>query len=131
MVVALLALFFSLTGTAVGAAIVAKARFALNAGKLQGKTAAQVAAMPSPAASARALVSVATREFFALPGEGTIEPVSCSAGRAVGARWQLVRGGQAVPVSIEETSETTWRFEIRNLRADGPASGTIYLICVR
>lgn len=130
MVVALLALFFSLTGTAVGAAIVAKARFALNAGKLQGKSAAQVAAMPGPASSVRGLVSVASREFFALPGSGTTEPVSCSSGRAVGVRLQAVGGGQAVPISIEETSETTWRVEILNLRGDGPARGTIVLTCV-
>jgi hypothetical protein len=38
MVIALLALFFSLTGSGLAAAVVAKARFALNAGKLQGKT---------------------------------------------------------------------------------------------
>ena len=49
LVVAVLALFVSLSGTAVAAGVVPmakKALFANNAGKLQGKTLQQVAALP-------------------------------------------------------------------------------------
>ena len=62
-VLASIALFVALTGTAVAAGIVAKAKFALNAGKLQGNTAAQVAALPGPASSAASLVTVKSSAF--------------------------------------------------------------------
>ena len=53
MVVAMLALLVALSGTAVAAGIVPKAKVALNSLKLQGKTAAQVAALaPAPTTSA-------------------------------------------------------------------------------
>ncbi len=49
MVVAMLALLVALSGTAVAAGIVPKAKVALNSLKLQGKTAVQVAALaPAP-----------------------------------------------------------------------------------
>ena len=46
MVLAAIALFVALTGTAVAAGIVANAKLPLNAGKLQGSTAAQLAEAP-------------------------------------------------------------------------------------
>jgi hypothetical protein len=73
LVVALIALFVSLSGTAIAAKPVARALFANNAGKLQGSTRAQViasaaaAVKPTPVTSVRGLVSVSSREFFALP----------------------------------------------------------------
>ena len=136
MVVALIALFVSLSGTAMAAKPVARALFANNAGKLQGSTRAQVIAqavraVPAPqVTSVRGLVSVVNHEFFALPGSGTTEPVSCTNGRAISAYWTTVGDGEGVPVSITPTSETTWRFHVKNLRADGPARGTISLVCL-
>ena len=137
MVVASIALFVALTSTAVAQGpVVRRALFANNAGKLQGSTRAQVIAqavraVPAPqVTSVRGLVSVVNREFFALPGSGTTEPVSCSSGRAISAYWTTVGDGEGVPVSITPTSETTWRFHIKNLRADGPARGTISLVCL-
>jgi hypothetical protein len=132
LIVASIALLVATTGTAVAATpVVKRALFANNAGKLQGRTAAQVAAMPGPAASARSLVGIQGREFFALSGSGTTESITCGSGRAVGLRWETLGGGLAVPTSIQETSETTWRVEFLNLRADGPARGTAYLVCLR
>jgi hypothetical protein len=132
LVVACVALVVASTGTAVAATpVVKRALFANNAGKLQGRTAAQIAALPGPAASARALVAVASREFLALPGSGTREPVTCPSGRAIGLRWETVGGGRAAPISIQETSETTWTVEMQNLREDGPARGTLFLTCLR
>ena len=137
MVVASIALFVALTSTAVAQGpVVRRALFANNAGKLQGSTRAQVVAqavraVPAPqVTSVRGLVSVVNREFFATPGSGTTEPVSCTSGRAISAYWTTVGDGEGVPVSITPTSETTWRFIIKNLRADGPARGTISLVCL-
>jgi len=136
MVVALIALFVSLSGTALAAKPVARALFANNAGKLQGSTRAQVVAQaaaavkPAPVTSVRGLVSTASREFFANPGSGTTEPVSCTSGRAISAYWTTVADGEGVPVTITPTNESTWSFIIKNLRADGPARGTITLVCL-
>ena len=136
MVVALIALFVSLSGTAVAAKPVARALFANNAGKLQGRTRAQVvaqaaaAARPTPVTSVRGLVSVVNREFFALPGSGTTETVSCTSGRAISSYWTTVGDGEGVPINITPTSESSWRFVMKNLRPDGPARGTISLVCL-
>ena len=54
LVVAVIALFVALSGTAVAAGVVPMAKralFANNAGKLQGKSARQLAALPGPATS--------------------------------------------------------------------------------
>jgi hypothetical protein len=136
MVVALMALFVSLSGTAIAAKPVARALFANNAGKLQGKTRAQVVAdavaavRPPEVTSVRGLVSAANREFFALPGSGTTETVSCTAGRAISVYWTTTGEGAAVPTNITPTSESSWRVIMSNLRTDGPARGTITLVCL-
>jgi hypothetical protein len=136
MVVALIALFVSLSGTALAAKPVARALFANNAGKLQGSTRAQViasaaaAVKPTPVTSVRGLVSVANAEFFALPGSGTTETVSCTSGRAISVYWTTTGDGAAVPTNVTPTSESSWRIVMANLRTDGPARGTVSLVCV-
>ena len=137
MVVALIALFVSLTSTAVAQGpVVRRALFANNAGKLQGSTRAQVIAqavrsVPAPqVGSVRGLVSTATREFFALPGSGTTESVSCATGRAISAYWTTVGDSEGIPVNIKPVNESTWRFVIKNLRVDGPARGTLSVVCL-
>jgi hypothetical protein len=136
MVVALIALFVALTSTAVAQPVVRRALFANNAGKLQGSTRAQVVAQavravpPAQVTSVRGLVSVVNREFFAVPGSGTTESVSCTTGRAISAYWTTVADGEGVQVSITPTNESTWRFIVKNLRADGPARGTLSLVCL-
>lgn len=70
-VLASIALFVSLSGTAIAAGAVPlakKALFANNAGKLQGKTAEQVAAIPGPATS---LNGKSADEIAATPGPAT------------------------------------------------------------
>jgi hypothetical protein len=66
MVVALVALFVSLSGTAVAAGVplAKRALFASNSGKLQGRTARQVAAMPGPATDLQGLLP---QEIAAMP----------------------------------------------------------------
>jgi hypothetical protein len=126
MVVALLALFIALGGTAT-AAVVAKARFALNAGKLQGKTAAQVAAM-----AGGPNVTLVPKEFR-IPPEGQLQvDVPCPAGaRAIGGAWAVDLNGIATPLQNAPLSASVWRFDLRNLRGDGPAVGTAYAVCLR
>ena len=136
MVVAAIALFISLTSTAVAARPVARALFANNAGKLQGKTRAQVVAdavaavRPPAVTTVRGLVSSASREFLALPGSGTTETVTCTSGRAISVYWTTTGDGAAVPTNITPTSESAWRVIVTNLRTDGPARGTITLVCL-
>lgn len=153
MVVALLALFVALGGTAVAAGVVPLAKRALyanNAGKLQGKTAAQVAAlpspaialdgksaaeiaaMPSPAVSAAGLVTVASRPFtIGKDAEGDY-PVSCPAGTSVlsaGQTW--VSADAAVIVTDSRpTSATTWALYMINLSETSPAAGMLYAVCL-
>lgn len=70
-VIASIALLISLSGTAIAAGAVPlakKALFANNAGKLQGKTAAQVAAITGPADT---LNGKTADEIAATPGPGT------------------------------------------------------------
>jgi hypothetical protein len=68
LVVALVALFVALSGTAVAAGVVPVARFAANAGKLQGKSAAQVARIAGPA---NTLSGKTADEIAAMPGPAT------------------------------------------------------------
>jgi hypothetical protein len=136
MVVALIALFVSLSGTAMAAKPVARALFANNAGKLQGSTRAQViaaaaaAVKPPTVTSVRGLVSVSSKEFFVLGGEAATETVSCTSGRVISGFWTTTLGGRATAGNITPTSETTWSFEMVNLRADGPARGTLSVVCL-
>jgi hypothetical protein len=136
LVVAVIALFVTLSGTAVAARPVARALFANNAGKLQGRTRVQVVAeavaavRPPAVTSVRGLVSSVNREFFALPGSGTTETVACTSGRAISVYWTTTGNGAAVPSNITPVSESSWRVIISNLRTDGPAQGTLTLVCI-
>jgi hypothetical protein len=129
--VAALALFITLGGTAFAAEkIVARAKFALNAGKLQGKTAAQVAAMARPTPPAPPLAfSTAQQEFrVGVAGRATMN-VSCGSRRAIGGAWNT--SGESI-ISVTQhygLDPSTWRFEIVNQRGDGPAVGNVIAIC--
>ena len=130
LVVAALALFIALGGTAFAAEkIVARAKFALNAGKLQGKTAAQVAAMARPTPAPQLSFSTAQQEFrIGVEGRATMN-VSCGSRRAIGGAWNT--SGESI-ISVTQhygLDASTWRFEIVNQRGDGPAVGNVIAIC--
>jgi hypothetical protein len=91
---------------------------------------AAAAVKPAPISSVRGLVSVVSREFFALPGSGTTETVSCTSGQAISAYWTTTGDGAAVPINITPTSESSWRFVVQNLRGDGPARDTLSIVCL-
>jgi hypothetical protein len=132
LVVAVAALFVSLAGTAVAATpIVKRALLANNALKLQGRTAAQVAALPGPASSIRGLVDVAAAEFRIGPSDSATLAVRCADGRRAITGGVSTTGGSRVLASTSYASaEGTWSFELFNVRADGPAVGNAYAVCV-
>jgi hypothetical protein len=132
LVVACIALFFALGGTAIAAApTVKRALFANNAGKLQGKTAAQVAALPGPASRAAGLVSTKSAPFSLNPNEERYFTVPCAQGE------KAISGGFTSPnvVLAGDTLPTTdgggWQIYLVNLSASQAAAGTVQAVCIR
>ena len=130
MVIAIVALFVALGGTAVAAGIVPKAKVALNALKLQGKTAAQVAAQPGPASSAAGLVATRTVSFsIAVNGVQQVTP-ACQSGE------KAISGGYTSAGAVLEfqtapsTDGASWQMGLVNI-GDSSASGTGYAVCVK
>lgn len=142
MVVALIALFVALGGTAVAASpIVKRALLADNALKLSGKpltavvqqAAADGAKLPGPASTAAGLVTTVTAPWSANPGQGSDFTVTCEAGqKAVGGGFEDPIGW-AHPWDSRPTSDGSgWRLYVGVGRdAPGPQSGTLYAVCVK
>jgi hypothetical protein len=136
LVVALIALFVSLSGTAVAASpIVKRALFADNAGKLKGKTPTQLiqqaAQLPGPASSAAGLVTIKTASFSLAPNGEADVIVACDGGqRAVGGGFD-----SAGPVLNFDTrpvnNGAAWAMYVVNLHETNAASGTGYAVCLR
>jgi hypothetical protein len=134
LVVALIALFVALSGTAVAAGVAPMAKralFANNAGKLQGKTAAQVAAMPGPATAVSSLVSTASAPFSLGPDAEQDVTVPCPAGT------KAISGGFTTPNSVfsmdtrPSANGAGWRLYLINLSSTEAASGTAQAICLK
>lgn len=134
LVIAVIALFVSLSGTAVAAGVVPLAKRALtanNAQKLQGKTARQVASLPGPASSAAALIAPATAPFALAASEEKEFSVQCQAGS------KAISGGftTANAVIAADTHPSTdggsWAVYLINLSTTQPAAGAAYAMCVR
>ncbi|MFL5931794.1 MAG: hypothetical protein ACJ75P_11095 [Gaiellaceae bacterium] len=152
LVIAIVALFVSLSGTAVAAGVVPMAKralFANNAGKLQGKTARQIAGIPgpasslegqtadeiaeipSPASTASSLVTSGSAPFALVPGEEKDFSAGCPSGS------KAVSGGFTSPNAvISADSRPTadgngWTLYLMNLSASGSASGNVQVICLR
>ncbi len=139
MVVALVALFFSLGGAAVAVtAIVPLAKRALvadNARKLDGKTRAQIvaqaAAVPHPTSSAAGLVSVKSRDVVLTGGAKGYFDIDCDSGQ------RAVSGGIAYQSgddlwwwdTLPTDDGTGWRIWIDN-RAISSATARIYVVCL-
>jgi len=133
MVVALVALFVALGGTALATsdAIVAKAKLSLNSLKLQGKSAAQVAAIPGPASSAAGLVAVRTVSFSI--GAGGVQQVSaaCQSGeKVVGGGY--TSGDVVLSASSAPSADgSSWQMILVNIDTSAGASGTGYATCIK
>jgi hypothetical protein len=132
LVISVIALFVALSGTAVAAGIVPLAKRALtadNAKKIQGKTAAQVAATPGPASSASALVSVKSAPFSLAPNGGGFFAATCDAGqRAISGGMTTERFVLMVD-SLPTADGTGWQQFL--VSGSQGASGTVYAICLK
>jgi hypothetical protein len=145
MVVALIALFSSLTGVAVGVGVAKavplakRALVADNAKKLQGKTAAQiVASVPAPPAppaltSIKDFVSVKTDTFSLGTGAAVLKVVDCGTGlTAISAGFEasnhLVVSSDTHPVTSDPTK---WTIALFNFAPAPPTSGFIYVFCMK
>jgi hypothetical protein len=138
LVIALVALFSSFAGGAVAATAVPLAKralFANNAGKLQGKTAAQIAAeaaaTPGPAATVAANVGTKTAALNIAANTGQDVTVACDAGqKAVGGGFSTT--GAVLAVNTAPTNDGAgWRMYLLNVDDASAASGTAYAICLR
>ncbi len=150
LVVACASLVVSLSGTAVAAGIVAQARHArradvalraLDADRLQGRTATEVAVagaragaqLPGPPDSAAALVSLRTVTGLHIgPGESAAIAVGCDGGaRAVSAGFAADVAGSVEEVEAAPATATTWALRLRNVDATGAHAVTLYAVCLK
>jgi hypothetical protein len=151
--VAVLALFVALSGTAwaVENAIVPLASRALNADnskKLGGKTAAQVAAMPGPAATlggktavqiaatpgpasnVASLVSIKSMPWSLNPSQQGAFTAACNAGqKATGGGFDNPAGSALTLESKPGTDGASWSVYELNISSSAPASGSVYVVC--
>jgi hypothetical protein len=132
LVVALLALFVALSGTAVAAGIVPRAKLADNATKLQGKTPTQVAALaPAPSSLAGYLTVKSASWTLAASAEGDFS-ATCDAGQKAVAGGYDNPQGDGLSLDTRPTSDGSgWRVYVLNLSTTAGASGSIYAVCLR
>ena len=153
LVVALIALFVALGGTA-GAVVTQavplakRALVADNAKKLGGKTAAQVAATPGPAttlggqtadqiaatpgpaSSIASLVSVKSVPWSLNPSQSGSFTAACDAGKkATGGGFDNPIGDTLVFDSKPGADGASWSIFELNLSSSAPASGNVYVLC--
>jgi hypothetical protein len=137
MMVALLALFIALGGTAVAAAVplAKRALVADNARKLGGRTANQIitaaSAVPGPATSASGLVTVRQGQFTLPPDQEGTATLQCQSGE------RAISGGFTSPNSVvaADTAPTGdgagWQIYLINLSSSAPATGNLVVVCLR
>ena len=134
LVVALIALCVALSGTAVAASVVPmakKALFANNAGKLQGKTVGQIAAMPGPARAVSSLVATTSTPFSLAPDGEQDYTVQCAAGA------KAISGGFTTPNGVIAMDTRPWAdgagwsVYLVNLSTSEAASGTVHAVCLK
>jgi hypothetical protein len=140
LVVAVLALFVSLSGTAVAAGVVPlakralsadKAKVADNAKKLEGQAAAallqKAAQTPGPASSAAGLISIKQATDSLGPKTGREFVIGCDGGKKV------VSGGYASDNAIgfdsRPISDTAWGLYLGN-GSDAATNVTLYAVCI-
>ena len=145
-VVALVALFFALGGTAGAIATQAvplakRALVADNAKKVGGQTAAQLsaaavraaqaaAAAPGPASTAAGLVTTKTAGAnLGADGEGEFT-VTCDAGQKV-LGGGFSSDGAVFALDSFPTGDTSWRLYLANLSTSSGAAITLYATCLR
>lgn len=146
MVVACVALAVALGGTALAASpVVKRALFADNAGKLQGKTLAQIstqvstqlskmattaASQPGPASTASGLVTVKSVSGGQIAAKSyRVLAVSCDGGaKIMGAGFSS--DGSVYNFDSYPSSDTTWSLGLFNTE-DGGHNVTLYATCLK
>ena len=161
MVVALVALFVALSGSAVAAGIVPLAKRALSADnakhalvgqrqaravadsakKVGTQTAAQIVQQavgqasqaPGPASSAAGLLTVKTATWSNSPRQGQMFTVTCDAGqKAVGGGYDDAMGWSSGFDTKPTSDDGGWQVFIgTSSNAPGQQSGTLYAVCLK
>jgi hypothetical protein len=147
-VIAMIALFVALTGTAgaVVSAAVPLAKRALvadNAKKLGGQSAAQIIAagakagaeasaqVPGPASSAAGLVTRKTSTGSVGPGTGNVFTIACDAGQKVMGGGFSSDGPLIVAVSSGPTDDATWSLGLLNLDDAAGHNVNLFATCIK
>jgi hypothetical protein len=130
--IAAVALFVALSGTAVAAGIIAHARLADNATKLQGKTPAQVAQLAPAPSSLAGYLTVKSASWSLNPGAVGDFTASCDSGqKAIGGGFDNPQGA-GFNVDTRPTPDGAgWRIFLVNPSSTAAASGSIYAVCLR
>ncbi len=142
LVVALVALFVALSGTAfaVGNAVVPLAKRALvadNAKKLNGQAPpaliAQAAQQPGPASSAASLIVVKTAPWTLNPRGEANFTATCDAGqKAIAGGWSDPGDWSSSYQSLPTADGAGWTVNIYTTSsAPGAQSGSVYAICLK
>jgi hypothetical protein len=148
LVVAVVALFVALGGTAVAAGVVPLAKRALisdNAKKVEGKTSAQIVKQavgeavpqavsqagqqPGPASTAAGLVATKNVTASLAADQGQEFLVACDAGKAVGGGWSTT--GAVLAFDSRPMSDTTWGVYLANMSPANAANITVYAVCLK
>lgn len=148
LVVALVALFVSLGGTAVAAGVVPLAKRALMADRAKQAAVADVAKklgpqataalvqqagqQPGPASSAAGLVSVKSAAFSLTPKQGSMFTATCGSGeKAVSGGFGYDSNALVLAMDSLPTGDGGgWQVYLGNL-SDAAAAGTVYAVCLR
>jgi hypothetical protein len=147
LVIAVLALFVSLSGTAVAAGVVPlakralsadkakqadKAKLADNAKRLGGETAAAIIAKaaqtPGPAGTAAGLVSAKQASDSLAPQTGREFVIACDGGKKV-ISGGFASDGSVIAFDSRPISDSTWGIYLMNI-GDGNAGVTLYAVCL-
>jgi len=135
LVLAVLALFVSLSGTAVAAGVVPLATRALsadNAKKLQGQTPAAIVAKaaqtPGPASSAAGLVAVKQAGDALAGNSGREFMIACDGGKKV-ISGGFASDGDVIAFDSRPMSDAAWGMYLAN-GGDGNANVTLYAVCM-
>jgi len=135
LVLAVVALFVSLSGTAVAAGVVPLATRALsadNAKKLQGQTPAAIVAKaaqtPGPASSAAGLVAVKQAGDALAGNSGREFMIACDGGKKV-ISGGFASDGDVIAFDSRPMSDAAWGMYLAN-GGDGNANVTLYAVCM-
>ena len=134
LVVAVIALFVALGGTAVAASpIVKRALFADNAGKLNGKSptqiAQQAARLPGPASTAAGLITIKRTTESLNAQQGRDFFISCDGGRKVVSAG-FDSSGSVLAWDSRPTGDSTWGMYLMNVDESGTASVNVHAVCL-